>query len=62
MECYEQHMQDSRIRGPLKKIPSLSSSGGGQQGMSVLIRDKAEFLRITELIPGSRGLMKSVLL
>ena len=43
MECYEQHMQDSRIRGPLKKIPSLSSSGGGQQGMSVLIRDKAEF-------------------
>ena len=42
MECYEQHMQDSRIRGPLEKIPSLSSSGGGQQGMSVLIRDKAE--------------------
>ena len=43
MEWYEQHMQDSRIRGPLEKIPSLSSSGGGQQGMSVLIRDKAEF-------------------
>ena len=29
MECYEQHMQDSRIRGPLEKIPSLSSALSG---------------------------------
>ena len=42
MECYEHHLLDGRVKGPLKTIPTLTSSGGGQEGMSVLIKDKEE--------------------
>ena len=42
MECYEQHLLDGRVKGPLEVSPTLPAKSG-QDGTFMLVREKAEF-------------------
>ena len=41
MECYEQHILDGRVNGPLEVSPTILAKSG-QDGTFMLVRGKAE--------------------
>lgn len=41
MECYEQHILDGRVNGPLEVSPTIPAKSG-QDGTFMLVRGKAE--------------------
>ena len=42
MECYEHHLQDGRVKGPLEVSPTLPAKSG-QDGTFMLVKEKVEF-------------------